>query len=158
MTTRNQPPAYGHDEMYAQVEAWFAAVEAKRAGEPERAIRLLVPLADDSTTYAMLVANVALGACLVAYHLAELNGQEPGQRPHDGEWVVEAIDPRREGTAVERMCALAVTTAANGEPERAIQQVQTFAHPSERGIERLSSALVHILRLLTAVTHPEVAA
>lgn len=148
-------PDYTQEMMGDQIRAWFDAVAAHRAGEHERAIALLVPEADDATTYGMLIANISVGALLVGMQLADANGQQPWEGPADGRWVVEAIDPRREGTAVERFVAIAVTTAANGDHERVIQQVQAFAHPSVRGLKRLATAMSHLLALLAAVRTEE---
>lgn len=145
------PPIYTRDDMNDQIHAWYEAADAYRGKDIERVLELLCPLGrDDATTYAYLVAAVSLGACLVGFHLASDAGQEPGQPNPEGEWIAEAIDPRREGTAVERFCALAVTTAANGEPERVIEQVRVFASPSDRGVQRLADAMMHLLSMFAA--------
>lgn len=155
MSTR-RPPEYDLGQMHAQIGAWMSAAEQVRDGAwDDSSAELLVPSGhDDGTTFAYLVAQTAVGAVLCGLELSSRSGGTPFRPPPGGEWIVEAVYPRREGSAVERVAAIAVATAANGEPERAIQQVQTFAHPSDRGVLRLTDLMMLLLRMYVAITTP----
>lgn len=150
-----EPPTYDRDTMSDQIKAWYAAADAYRAKNPKALADALCPITPgepDSHTFAYLVASVCVGAYVVAINLNEANGRSGFQPPEDGEWVVEALDPRREGTAVERLCATVVATAANGEHKRAAQQVMAFASPTERGVQRLTEVQWRLMEMFVAVT------
>lgn len=149
-----RPPEYTTQDMTGQIEAWMRAADAfneDRWGEDSAEI--LVPSGNtDSATYASLVTQTAVGAAMCGYEMNRRSGRQFGERPEGAEWVVEALDPRREGPALERVAAIAVAAAANGEADRTIEQIAAYATPDDRGVERIADLMSHLLRVYVCLT------
>lgn len=151
------PPVYTRETMSDQITAWFDAVDAYRACDSRRVADLLSP-ADlpDAVAFAMLAANVTVGALVVGAQLAFTNGHAPGALADDERWVVESLDPRQEPSAVERLCAAAVATAANGDVQGVVDKVRAFADGcGERSIARLCEASMMLLSMLEPLVSDE---